>query len=177
MSSRERNLLILLVTMAFLAVNFLGYKMWYAPKLALMRADKQAAEDIAESNEVTGSHLDTFETEIRWLSDHEPKPSSLGQMKARIQQLAENEAKRAQLKIKDEDFGDDVIDPGLNYHRARYDIEVNGSEASIHRWLDRLHKPSEFRVVTFIRLKPQRDDPTRADCKIFLDQWFVPETS
>ncbi len=175
MTDRERNLLTLLVAMAFVAVNFLGYRLWYAPKMSALQAEQENAERQAESNESMGNVFSAVSDDMDWLNRFEPVPTSLGKMKTRIQQLSENEAVRAGLTIKNKGFGDDVVDPGLNYHRARYDIEVNGSESSIYRWLDRLHNPNEFRVVTFVKLEPQRDDATRADCKIFLDQWFVPE--
>ncbi|GHC51044.1 hypothetical protein [Roseibacillus persicicus] len=175
MTSRERNLLILLVVMAFLVVNFLAYRVWYAPKMAEMQATMESAEQKAEANEGMGAVLDAVAKDQEWLNRFEPKPTSEGKMKTRMQQLASNEAVRAGLKIKKEGFVDGVIDPNLHYHRARYDMEVNGTEASIYRWLDRLHNPNEFRVVTFVKLEPQRDDAERADCRIYLDQWFVPE--
>ena len=175
MTPRERNLLILLVAMAFIAVNFLGYKMWYEPKMAQMQASMEAAEVKAEANEGMGNILKAVQADKDWLDRTEPKPSSVGKMKTKIQQLAENEAVRAGLTVKKKGFGSDVVGPTLFYHRARYDIEVNGTEAAIYRWLDRLHNPNDFRVVTFVRMNPQRDDATRADCQIYLDQWFVPE--
>lgn len=175
MTPRERNLLIMLVAMAFLAVNFLVYRMWYAPKMATMQTAMENAEQKAESNEGMGNAFDAFAADSDWLNRFEPKPTSVGKMQTRIQQLAESEAVRAGLTIKKKGFGAEIVDPSLNYHRARYDIEVNGSEASVYRWLDRLHNPNEFRVVTFVRMNPQRDDATRADCQIYLDQWFVPE--
>ena len=177
MSPRERNLLILLVTMAFVAVNFLAYQMWYAPKMAEMKGAQETAEQKAKANEGISNIRGAFEKEIAWLDRFEPKPTSLGKMQTRIQQLSENEARSKGLTIKTNRFRDDVEGEGLDYHRARYEIEVNGTETQIYGWLDRLHNPNEFRVVTFIRLKPQRDDLTKADCQIYLDQYFVPESN
>ena len=161
--------------MAFLAVNVLGYKMWYEPKMAQMQSSMEAAEIRAESNEGMGNILDAVRADKEWLDRTEPEPSSGADMRIKIQQLAENEAVRAGLTVKKKRFGSNIVDPSLYYHRARYDIEVNGTEASIYRWLDRLHNPNDFRIVTFVRMNPQRDDATRADCQIYLDQWFVPE--
>lgn len=175
MTSRERNLLLLLVAMAFLVVNFLGYRMWYAPKMAATQSAMESAERKAEANEGMGNILDAISADRDWLERFEPKPTSLSKMKTRIQQLAENEAVRAGLTVKKKGFGDDIVDPSLSYHRARYEIEVNGTESSIYRWLDRLHNPNEFRAVTFVRTNPQRDDFTRADCQIYIDQWYIPE--
>lgn len=175
MTSRERNLLILLVGMAFLAVNFLGYRMWYAPKMAALQSTMENAEQKAGANEGMGNILDAVKEDQDWLNRFEPKPNTVGKMQTRIQQLAENEALRANLTIKKKGFGEPIVEPSLHYHRARYDILVNGPESSIYKWLDRLHNPNEFRVVTFVLMSPQRDDLTRADCQIYLDQWFVPE--
>ena len=161
--------------MAFLAVNFLGYRMWYEPKMTQMQAAMEAAEVKAESNAGMENVLNAVQADKDWLDKTEPAPTTVGKMKTKIQQLAENEAVRAGLTVKKKGFGADVVDPSLFYHRARYDIEVNGTEAAIYRWLDRLHNPNDFRVVTFVRMNPQRDDATRADCQIYLDQWFVPE--
>lgn len=177
MSTRERNLLILLVSMAFIGVNFVAYNMWYQPKMKAMQNARKAAESQVKFNEFEASLGSDVEAERAWLERFEPEPSSIGRMKTKIQQLAENEAIRAGLQVKRKDFGTDVIDPSLTYHRARFQIEVNGIESSIYRWLDRLHNPNEFRAVTYVRLNPQRDDNTRADAEVYLDQWFVPEST
>jgi hypothetical protein len=139
-----------------------------------MEQEMETAEREASFNEVEAASLDQIADDQAWLVNNEPEPTTVGTMQTRIQQLAENEALRAGLTVKRKSFGDEVVDPSLNYHRARFQIEVNGREEAIYRWLDRLHRPSEFRAVTYVRLSPQRNDATKADCEIYLDQWFVP---
>jgi Tfp pilus assembly protein PilO len=175
MTARERNLLILLVAIAFIVANFMAYRVWYQPRLAEMEQDMRTAQREASFNEVEVASLDQIANDQAWLVKNEPEPATVGAMQTRIQQLASNEALRAGLTVKRQDFGDPVIDPSLNYHRARIRIEVNGREEAIYRWLDRLHRPGEFRAVTFVRLSPQRNDATKADAEVFLDQWFVPK--
>lgn len=175
MTPRERNLLFLLVAMAFVAVNFLGYRVWYQPNLEAIETATRAANREVEFNEIEIQSLDFIASDQAWLAENEPESASLGRMKTSIQQLAQNEALREGLSEKRVSFGDDVIDSSLNYHRSRFRIEVNGREDAIYRWLDRLHEPKDFRAVTFVRLSPQASDATRADAEVFLDQWFVPE--
>lgn len=177
MSPREKNLLFALVAMAFVAVNFMGYRVWYQPRLEAMETAARAAQRETDFNNVEVQSLEFITSDQAWLATHEPEPASIGRMKTTIQQLAQNEALRAGLTEKRVSFGDDVIDPGLNYHRSRFRIEVSGDEAAIYRWLDKLHNPSEFRAVTFVRLSPQATDATRADAEVYLDQWFVPESN
>lgn len=176
MSDRERNLLFILVTMAFVAVNFLGYKLWYQPKMTALQGAQASAESKASTNETMGNALSARQPDLDWIGRYEPKPTTLGKMRTKIQQLAENEANRAQLEIFGRGrFGDAVEGPTLSYHLARYELEVRGSEASIYRWLDRLHSPNDFRAISYLKITPVRDDLARATCKIYLDQWFVPE--
>lgn len=175
MSPRETKLLVTLVMMAFVAVNFLGYRMWYQPRLAEMEAATKAAERETLFNKVEVESLESKASDQAWLEKNEPKAASLGRMQTTIQQLAQNEALRAGLTEKRASFGDNVVDPALNYHRSRFRIEVNGEESAIYRWVDKLHNPSEFRAVTYVRLSPQNTDATKADAEVYLDQWFVPE--
>ena len=35
--------------------------------------------------------------------------------------------------------------------------------------------PELNRAITFLRISPQRDDPTRVDCELEVTQWFRPE--
>lgn len=175
MSSRERNLLILLIAMAFIVANFLAYSAWYQPKMEALETAKEGAERKADFNEAEAGSLDLIQQDREWLERFEPQPTSAGKAATRIQQLAESEAVRSGLTIKRKDFGDQILDPALTYHRVRYQIEVSGAESSVYRWLDRLHSPNEFRAVTYVRLNPQRDDATRAECEVYIDQWFLPE--
>lgn len=164
-----------MVVMAFAATNLLAYKVWYEPTMKKTTSERKAAERQAAFNAAEAGSAEAIAADRQWLERNEPEPTSVGRMKTKIQQLAENEALRNGLVIKRKTFGDEVIEPNFNYHRARFQIEVNGIESSIYRWLDRLHQPSDFRVVTYMRVNPQRDDDTRADCEVYLDQWFVPE--
>lgn len=175
MSDRERNLLVLLVAMAFIAANLLGYKVWFEPTMAKLKQDRENAEREADFNLAEAGDAEILQKDRDWLERHEPQPNTVGRVKTSIQQLAEREATRMGLTLKRGGYGGEVIEPSFQYHRARYQIEVNGLESSIYRWLDRLHNPNEFRAVTYLRLSPQRDDATRADCEVYLDQWFVPE--
>ena len=94
-----------------------------------------------------------------------------------LQSLAEREAQRNQLTINSQRLQPSIEDPALHYHRARLELKVSGMEAGLYRWLSRLHVPEEFRAVTFMQLNPQRDDDTKIDCTVVVEQWFVPDIS
>jgi hypothetical protein len=45
----------------------------------------------------------------------------------------------------------------------------------LYKWLVELQDPALSRAITFLRISPQRDDPTRVDCELEVTQWFRPE--
>ena len=48
-------------------------------------------------------------------------------------------------------------------------------DSQLYKWLSDLQEPRLSRSITFLRISPQRDDPTRVDCELEITQWFQPE--
>jgi hypothetical protein len=175
MSPREKRLLNLLLVVGFILVNLAAYKLFYEKRLADARQRAVTAEANVEAARSSLEMLDLFEDEMAWLEKNEPKQGTEQEAQTRLQQLLEREAQRNNLTIKRQKLQPSVVSPGLIYHRARIEIEVNGMEMSLYRWLDRIHSPTESRAVTFMRMNPQKDDDTKIDCQIIVEQWFTPE--
>ncbi|NNC89837.1 MAG: hypothetical protein HKN82_15375 [Akkermansiaceae bacterium] len=176
MTGREKRLLIILLAAVFVVANFAAYKLLFVPREAAAKARLTTAEAQLAEGQLLLDTQDQFEDEIAWLAKHEPEPATVQDTQTRLQQLMQREAQRNQLEIKRQRLQPSIEDPGLYFHRARHEMEVNGLEAGLYRWLDRLHVPNELRAITFMQINPQRDDDTRIDCKVVVEQWFVPET-
>jgi hypothetical protein len=54
---------------------------------------------------------------------------------------------------------------------------VTGSEESLYRWFDKINVPEQFRAVSQILLSPNKQDDTKIDCTVTLEQWFIPATT
>ena len=175
MSAREKRLLIILLFAVFIVANFGAYKLLFVPRDLATKSRLAAAEAKLEEGSLLLDTQDQFQEEIDWLAGHEPKPATVQDTQTSLQRLAEREAQRNQLTIKRTRLQPSIEDAALNFHRARVEMEVNGMEAGLYRWLDKLHVPDSLRAVTFMQLNPQRDDDTRIDCKVVVEQWFVPE--
>lgn len=165
----------MLLIVGFILLNLAAYKLFYTKRLlgATTRAETAEANvEIARSQSET---IDLFQDEMDWLAKNEPKTASVQETQTKLQQLLEREALKNQLTVKRQKLQPSVVDPGLIYHRARIEFEVNGMEMSLYRWLDRVHSPTDSRAVTFMRINPQKDDDTKIDCQVVVEQWFVPE--
>lgn len=175
MSDREKRLSILLAVVGFLILNGVGFNMFYQPRMQAARGKLNKAQLELEMRKSLIDTKDAFLTEIDWLDKYEPAPASAQETQTKLQQLAEREAQRNGLTVKRQKLQPSIVNQGLIYHRARIEIEVNGLEPALYRWLDRLHSPNDFRAITFMRLNPQKGDDTRIDCQVVVEQWFVPE--
>ena len=175
MTDREKRLVYMLTGAAFVVVNLGVYKKVYEvrskaadSKLVAAQATLSQATTLIETREI-------YETEMKWLGQNEPKRSSVQQAQTKLQQLVQSYAKGQGLTTKSTKLQTSITDPGLNYHRVRIQVEVNGMEQALFRFLTTLHSPKDSRAVTLLRLNPQKSDDTRIDCQVMIEQWFTPD--
>lgn len=177
MSSREKKLLIFFAVAGFIVLNLFGANRFFAYQ-AKVKADRQVAENELRTAEVFVESKDQVMDEMNWLADHEPEPAEDQVVQTNLQQLAESEARSGGLTIK---TGGQKLLPtdksGTHYHRAKVEFTVTGSEQSLYSWIAKLQVPTQFRAVTFLRLQPNREDDTKIDATLIIEQWFVPATT
>jgi len=168
-------MLVVLGLIGFLLLNLFAYYRVYRPKRnSVLRARTVAEQTLKSANdylELKGQRAD----EIDWLAKHEPKPAAVQEVDSALQKFAQEEAIKASLTVKRQKPQTAERPEGATYHRARIEFEVTGTEAALYLWLDKLQSPPQFRAVTSLRLTPQRDDDTKVDCTVVIEQWFVPQ--
>lgn len=57
--------------------------------------------------------------------------------------------------------------------RRRFQIKVTGPPKPICGWLEDIHDIDKFRAIAYLRIGPQRGDPSLMDCTVEINQWFV----
>jgi hypothetical protein len=176
MSPREKRLLIFLGAAVFVIVHVAALKMFFLPQLASARSDAKSFQDKSLDAEFRIESQEENREEIDWLLKYEPQPITPQDAESQLEELANREAQRRGLEVKRRKIQPKIEDPALKYHRARVDLEVSGSERVLYQWLDRLHSPADFRAVTSMTMSPKRDDDTQIDCRITVEQWFIPKT-
>lgn len=175
MNDREKKLLTALLIAGFLILNFGAVNLFFLPRLKeaktkveeLDREYEDAQEKLADSHR--------YDTEIAWLDRVASEPMTPQDAVSRLNSLVTKEAKKWGLEMKDPDLDDPMVDPSLNFHRARMRIEVSGREQAVFTWLNKLDSPDDLRAVTTMRIETRRNDPTQIDCLVEVEQWFLPE--
>lgn len=173
MSPREKKLLIFFLTAIFAVVNLFGFQ-WLQSKQKLVKDEILAKEAILAAADSAQTAKEVFIQEIDWLEDNTPEPKEGELVPSQLENFVTTEATSAGLtvvrpKIHDND------ETGVYYDRARFEISVSGNEASLYRWLVRLHSPKDFRAITALRLSPNREDDALIDANAQIEQWFVPQ--
>ena len=174
MSNREKNLLIFFAVAGFIVLNLFGFK-YFSAYQTKIKGQRQAAEAELDRAKLFIDSQQQVEGEMNWLAEHEPQPDEDQLVQTKLQQLAESEARSAGLTIK---TGGQKLLPtdktGPYYHRAKVEFTVNGSEQALYSWIGKLQVANDFRAVTFLRLMPNKEDDTKIDATLIIEQWFVP---
>lgn len=174
MSARERRLVILLGLIGFGLLNLFAFK-WFQQKKESVRRARGQAEVTLQNARAFLEMRQQFADEIDWLGKHEPQPAAVQEVESSLQRFVQEEAVKAGLTVKRQKIQPADRAEGATYHRARVEFQVTGSESALYGWLYKLQAPEQFRAPTALRLTPERDDDTKIDCTVVIEQWFVPQ--
>ncbi|MDB6079049.1 MAG: hypothetical protein JWO82_2796 [Akkermansiaceae bacterium] len=174
MSEREKKLIIFFGIALFIVVNFFGYKLFLDQKQKSAGDLRKAQNQLNEARNYQEKY-GTVSEEMDWVESHLPKPKAGQTVQTELERFMDNQAASNQLTVKRRRILPLV--EGVNFNRAKVEFVVNGMEEGLYRWLDRLQTPEQLRAVTHLQLSPQRDDDTKIDCTVVVDQWYVPSVS
>jgi outer membrane protease len=176
MSERERKLLLLFGAAGVILLSLWGYKS-FENKRVQIGIDRKAAETALREGQLFLASRDSIMDEIDWLAQHEPEPQASELVPTKLQALASSEATRASMTVKKMDILPDRLiesEQVRRYKFAQVKFSVSGEERNLYSWFDRMHSPSDFRVISEITMSPNREDDSKIDCIVTFDQWFVP---
>lgn len=174
MSDNEKKLIVFFAIIGFVILNFLAFNFAKSMRDGVNTQARLATDKLAIAENFQQSREQVLD-EMEWLAEHEPQPAANQEVQTRLQQMVETEARTAGLTIKPGQKPLPTDTSGKNYHRAKIQISVTGTEEALYRWLDRLNVPDQFRIASLVRLTPNQDD-TKIDFLGTFEQWFVPKT-
>ncbi len=172
MSQREKKLIFILFGAAFFIVNIFLFTSYTEAKQKKQVQLKTSTQELALKKQQILDFSDRMD-ESDWLNKYEPKAGTHADIRADLVNFVERGARNAGVSPKKRPMplAQDP-DEGGRYGTARVEMIVSGEDAKLYRFLTELQNPEQSRSITFLRIKPQRDDPTRVDCELILTQWF-----
>ncbi|MGC6425898.1 MAG: GspMb/PilO family protein [Akkermansiaceae bacterium] len=172
MTSREKNLLFLLIGALFIVLNFLAFKSFYQEKMSALNKRINSAETSLTRAETILRQRAQWDAAESWLKRSEGKGVAYQTAQANLQSFVAREAKKRGLVIREE-----RIIPwqeGDHYNRVRVRCKVTGMEQQIQQWILALNQNRQLQVITKYDVKPTRGDITKADCEIEVEKYVLP---
>ena len=176
MSERERKLLVFFGIVGFAIINILAWKFYSSQKAEAVRQLASARGQLEKAIEFRTSS-EQIADEMEWLAKHEPEPAAEQDVKSKLQQVCDAEAKTSNLTIIPPEKIQETDVSGRYFHRAKIKLMVTGTEQALFQWFDRLNSPEQLRQTTYLMLAPNKKEPTQIDCTAMIEQWFVPPSS
>lgn len=174
MTAREKRLLIFLVTGIFVIANLIGINALLKKRTDLHNRTL-AAEKQLEGALMIRDNADQFAPEMDWLNERDLAPKNEQDVQNELKQFAYQEAQRSGLQVSSQKLLDAVAPESGRFHRSRVEFKVNGREEPFYRWCcDKLQSPDQLRAITYLRLVPAREDDTKIEATVIVEQWFIP---
>lgn len=176
MTSNEKRLLTFFAVAAFALVNLLGFNTLVKKRDKLQGSVSVAAKKLDDAK-FYSEKSDLITDEIDWLNERDLKEKHEQDVQNDLKQFAFQEAQRAGLQVGSQKLLEAVTVEGNRFHRSRVEFKVSGREESFFRWCDRLQNPDQLRAITYLRLVPAREDDTKVEATVIVEQWFIPVSS
>ena len=175
MNSREKTLLFVLFGVAFFVINIFLFTSFQSA----MQKKRSQLDVGAKKLKLMEADLATWESkadDVEWLMNNQPVVGVHGNIGAELAAYTEKVANKhgVSLSKRPSPQRADTEETGA-YRSARAKVVANAMDGQLYNWLVELQDPELNRAITFLRISPQRDDPTRVDCELEVTQWFRPE--
>jgi len=171
MTSREKNLLIILGSALFIILNLVAYRMLYEPKVQKADTAKSNAESKYRAAQVTLSRRAELEPDRRWLEGTGEVVTTVALAQSQLLSLVEKQAIARNLDPRGQQILEAI--PGVHYDRVRVLYKCTGMEDRVQQWLLSIHQPKQRQVITMLELKPQNNDLTRVECTVEVEKWII----
>lgn len=174
MNQREKNMLILLGFIAFIAINFMLYSSYKAEMLKLGQ-EKIKVKGEWETRDAILTDGTTWEETREWFEKNKPKAITIEDAQDQLLKEVKAAAERCKLIInpsKPINFLPAILS-GV-YPRARVTLNFTSSDDAFFQWVTQLNDAKMFRVVTALKMEPNADK-SNVMVEAIVEQWVSPQ--
>lgn len=169
MNPNERRLLVAFATLLVIFTSLAGIKhlqAWRsridqrADALSLQRTDADALMQDAT----------LWKQRDEWITGHQPRFESESETTQELLDFATRQASQAGLTVESKQYQK----PQDSAHRRQFGVTliVKGKLPQVFRWIYDLQTPTSFRVVPYLKVTPDKEDPQSVLCSIQFWRWY-----
>ena len=168
LTSNEIYLLAVLGFIAFVGLNFFGYRALRQSETAQTLEYAQLRADQAEAR-VSLSRQTVWDSREAWINKHQPTAKDEGVAKAETLQFILTGARGKGLQVLDQSLSDSLEE--TDSFRVEIVLTVKGSMQALAQWLAGLQDPASFYAVPSMSLKADADQKAMI-CTLHLYRFF-----
>lgn len=171
MRRSERRLLLILLGLAAMIGCLLASQSLWGWQKRLHRAEQRAALAQLEG-EALLAEAGTWQAREQWLDEHQPILKDALEANQELTQAGESARARGLETLQRQ-----LLEPesGALYHQLGFTMTVRGPLHAVFRWLHRLQHPQEFRVVSSLKVAPDKEDPSLIVATVQVWRWYRPD--
>ncbi|CAN5843741.1 hypothetical protein BH11VER1_BH11VER1_23120 [soil metagenome] len=174
MKRNERLLLVVFAALLVIFASFLGIK-----RLKSWRTEMDEREHRLSLHQIEADALmqdaSLWKQRDAWISEHQPRFESESETTQELLDFATRMAAQAGLTVESKQYQK----PQDTAHHRQFGVTlvVKGKFPQVFRWIYDLQTPNSFRVVPYLKVVPDKDDPQTVLCSIQFWRWYQPATS
>lgn len=156
----------------FVMGTLFGFK-FLTSKQDAAKAEIRKLESRLDTVRTLSAEQESLAEDVEWLAKNQPVPKEGELAPSQLESLVTRMATASRLSVDKPKILPNIEGVGF-YDRARFQLSVSGMEEPLYRWLVQMHSPRDFRAVTALRLYPNREDETKIDAVVTVEEWFTP---
>ena len=171
MNNNERRLILLLALLLAviggitLSRKFISWQKQLAGReLELSFRQSESATLLREA--------DVWKARGAWLTEHQPVLKTRLDAESDLFNTLRDRAQNEGLTI----TNNQLQEPQKNdaYNQFGVTLTVKGNLASVFRWIYGVQSPTDFRVVPYLKITPDKDDDKKVVCAVQFWRWYQP---
>ena len=107
-----------------------------------------------------------------WLGAHQPVMSDPQVADTELLESLLVKAQAAGVSVVNKQFQEQVKNEF--YQQVGVTLTVKGDLSNIFRWIHSAQSPSDFRVVPYLKITPDKDDAAKVVCAVQFWRWYQP---
>lgn len=177
LSTREKNLLLLCVTVLVLMAGMIATKQFLDRRKAALEKIVILQRQKTE-NDGWMKEQPFWEKRRAWLSATMPVTESLGRSQGQLLEDIQNQALEWGITAEQPTLPP-LSPPNPNYREVTVSMRLRGDQTTVLNWLATLQSPEKFQAIRELQIEIDtraREKTPQVICNLTLARWFKPET-
>lgn len=174
MNPNERRLLVVFATLLVIFTSVMGVKRLKAWSSQIEKREHALSLQQIEADALT-QDATLWKERDAWIVGQQPRFESESETSQELLDFATRQATQAGLTVESKQY--QKPQDGSHHRQFGVTLVVKGKFPQVFRWIYDLQTPGAFRVVPYLKVIPDKEDPQSVLCSIQFWRWYQPVTA